>query len=374
VIAGVLLLAGCGSRTIGGDNQNTGPDAGPSGPSIDNIADGGWRDSTAPWHPPGDPHQAYGMQVWSHPGAVYTAYHLSYVNEENGAGTTLGISVNRGSGWSPWVDLEEAHFADISTLRGFPDGNELVVLGIRQPPDSAPDEQTGIFHLTASEVASFTEGPNYGHLFIVDEQLAYIAAGDRVIRLDVDHWEPLPVTPPYDLKRIWATANVLFGVASGGIIVSLEGDQWRIHDSGTLANLTAIWGFAENDIWVCDDYGNLLHYDGAVWTRIDWPDAPDQTGGYFDMWGSEGVLYLYRPNMLVRYSEQGFEVVADWRCPDGQDHCETKPQITDLWGNAPDEVFLVVDEGHYELRNDGWHALNHDVYLLYFDGEVFHWF
>lgn len=92
----------------------------------------------------------------------------------------------------------------------------------------------------------------------------------------------------------------------------------------------------------------------------------------------DGVLFLYGKTFFARYdtraSAPAFELLADWRCREPDCDCPDDLELFDLWGNAPDEVFLAVGHQTAELREDGWHAIGDDAFLLYFDGERFHWF
>ncbi len=48
---------------------------------------------------------------------------------------------------------------------------------------------------------------------------------------------------------------------------------WTSMDGGTEANLSAVWGSSEADVWVVGVLGTIVHYDGLAWSPVD-PISP----------------------------------------------------------------------------------------------------
>lgn len=381
-----LALSGC-IRHSPGDEDSA--DSGPTVPPVEDLVDGGWQDSNVPWQPPILPHQMWALHVWSRPGAVYFGYHYTPMDLPQDQ-SPIEIAVNRGQGWSVFLDLDLLGFdmsagIGLTALRGIPDQDVLFLGGTRTDADPPTIPESGIFQADATGI-DFQHGVGeVQHLFVVDESMAYATDGNLVTRYDRGLWEPLPLQVPYPVVRLWASSTALFGVGHAGNIVSYEVDHWQTHASGTLEALRGIWGFADDDLWVMDIWGSLLHFDGLAWSAVPWPDSPagppicaQDASDFSGLFGVGGVLFLYGKTFFARYdtlaTTPAFELLADWRCQDPACGCTDELRLFDLWGNAPDEVFLAVGNSNLEIREDGRYNLGDSAFLLYFDGDRFHWF
>jgi hypothetical protein len=187
-------------------------------------------------------------------------------------------------------------------------------------------------------------------VFVVDGSLAYAVWGDKVIHWNGSTWSPLPVDVPFATSdmRIWADADDLFLAGPAATLVSLEGDTWRVHDPGVLSDLTAIWGFDGDDVWVGSRTGELLHFDGTSWTSIGWPSGEDDSpcnprSPVTQLWGADGILYFTTWSQLARWDGSRVEVLGHWPgvLTDGR-WCSGGMTPWAIWGNRPDEVFLAV--------------------------------
>jgi hypothetical protein len=362
----------------GGADSGAGADAGPGpdasrpngwNPPIDNLGEPGWRQSTEPWEP-GEYDLRRPSSVWSDQAGVYAMLAGFLSHPWNGNIMYHLILSNDGTGWQVWLDfplMVEPDWREPSgKIRGFPD-RDLIAFGKFGTDDPGP-----IVQLSASGPGQVTP-VEVTDVFIVHDQLAYAAAADKVIRYDGSHWEPIPSALPHFVRRVWANEHAVVAVGDVGTIVSLENDQWVIHDSHTVDDLTAIWGFTSNDIWVGAANGNLNHYDGSGWSGVSWPNPQpaNRREPIVGMWGKNGTLFFHSEHMLVRTDGQSFDVLADWGCdmtPD-QGSCHWTLAIDDIWGNSPSELFLAVAEDIcQEFTCDTF------PYLLWFDGAEFHWF
>jgi hypothetical protein len=67
-----------------------------------------------------------------------------------------------------------------------------------------------------------------------------------------------------------------------GNIIHWDGKVWSMVDSGTTANLSAVWGGGPNDVWAVGDKGTIVRWNGAVWS----PVASGTTNDLLGIWGS----------------------------------------------------------------------------------------
>jgi hypothetical protein len=71
-------------------------------------------------------------------------------------------------------------------------------------------------------------------------------------------------------------------------------------NSGATEDLHAVWGFSATDVYAVGAGGTILHYDGAVWSRVPSPTTADlydvvtHAGAIYAV-GAGGVLVTGRP-------------------------------------------------------------------------------
>jgi len=373
VLSALALVAACDNKSVGSP-VDAGQSDGSWTPPIENLGEPGWRDSDEPWDPV-EHDSRLAFDVWSRPGAVYVLHggiHDSWGPDDTGDPCGYRISVNDGTGWQTLVEWgEDSGMYSPAELRltGFSDGRILTRF---------PDSGMGELGIITDNGTASGQGFTALDVFVVSDNLVYAISNleDKIVRFNGAGWEPVPVEMPYYVSCVWADATSLFAVGSSGTILSLEGDSWRIHDSGTLDSFTAIWGFAEDDVWVGSAEGYLFHWDGQVWNEVPWPDALAGTEHYASiggMWGADGVLYFHTFWQLVRVDSSGLHNIAAWPCeeredPNGGTSCEGGVKINAIWGNSPEELFLAVNAPLDHAGDD------QNVFLLWYDGAQFHWF
>jgi len=348
-----------------------------------------WRDSAAPWTPDPVPYceaQFYPMpfDLWSDASGIYVLFGWQDTRPDpSGSGAwmideypELSISYNGGLGWTEFYrgscdDISRG--ACVSDLGGLLEGR---VLGW--------GSYTPVYGFEPGMAERMWEElSNIGSLFVVNDHLAYAMwqAGpdSRVVRYDGTTWSPVPVALPFEMAeygRIWADENDVFVAGGSAVLLSLDGDEWRIHDPGTVVDLASIWGFGGDDVWVGAYDGALLHYDGTAWSNVPWPSLDDgslcnEEHAIHGMWGADGILYFITETQFARWDGTRVEVLAHWpRTYDdtpGAFACAGALWPVALWGNSPTEVFLAVarpaEDGRGGAYCDG-------IAVLWWDGAV----
>jgi hypothetical protein len=379
IILGAVSGCSCGTMTLRSGPENDGdaasdvpvidgridagiPDYIPPGdgswdPPIENMGDSGWRDSTAPWCP-GIEGMILAYDVWSYFGGVYTIV-ANNINTGMTYEDVNHLYFNNGTGWalayeapasSEGMGLNSCYI----NITGIPDGPIFAWSGPSMSCNIATIEsgsvQWGEFQVV--------------DVFVVNEHLVYAISwmGDvKVIKYNGDTWSPVPAVVPYTVYHLWADEESVFAAGSGGTIVSLEGNQWIIHDPGTVGDFTSIWGFSGHDVWVGQSDGTLRHYDGESWTQVDWPNMSESgSRSILGMWGIDGTLFFHTEYQLTVWNGSGFTVLGYWE--------NAGIFINAIWGNSPGEVFLAVSDPNHESSDCG------PEYLLWWDGTNFHWF
>ncbi len=333
------------------------PDAGPEAAA--------WRESTDPWAPPPVPYceaqwDPMPFDLWADDSGIYVLTAWERIRPADGGWfvgepPVLQISYNGGLGWTEFFRDSCEQFGGgswgcLTRIGGVLEGR---LLGWGSAGSVYGFEPGMVEPMWSGELY------NIGSLFVVDDHLAYAMwqAGpdSRVVHYDGAGWAPVPVALPFESAawgRIWADEEDVFVAGGSAVLLSLEGDEWRIHDPGTLGELTAIWGFAGDDVWIGTYDGQLRHFDGTTWADVEWPDLDDGTmcnegKPILAMWGSDGVLYFITETHFVRWDGTRFDVLGHWplRYDDtpGVYQCVgdgIRPVA--LRGNSPTEVFLLV--------------------------------
>jgi hypothetical protein len=370
-----LASAGCSIEEPvsihGPDGGSDAADTTPWAPPIDALGEPGWKASTTPWcHDLRGPD--HGFDVWSDERGVFVLvsqmpdYYTTTLNR---------VYLNDGTGWTLYVD--------------------------ETSPESSPED--GIWHMSGApggaifgygvygEVTRIERGTLTGErfwardLWIVDDRLAYAAGtGDDTVAVwNGATWGPLPGEPlSMDSTVVWADGESLFVGGTRGMMVTHEDGSWIVHDTRTVDDFSAIWGFAGDDVWAGTYEGSLLHYDGASWSHVDWPnmgDSPDPTScrstyqQIRGMWGTGGTLFVFTASQLLVWDGAEFSTIAYWPGTDGgegESHtCDGRAIIDAVWGDSETDLYLAVRADEERAR-----GICFDHYLLYWDGSEFHLF
>jgi hypothetical protein len=333
-------------------------------PPVGDAGDTGWRDSTEPWVPPvvrpvGFWNCGCGpLDVWSDATGVYVLYGWEDVSVSGdpygpwgcgGGPEHRAIWRNEGSGWTEYFRQDqwlgeyglEGTVFSATFLGGVLDSH---LLGW-QHGGGVDGFQPGLVEPLWPDLDDLG-----CDVFVVNGALAYAVWGDKVVHWNGSVWSPLPVDVPFasSRMRVWADEHELFLAGPAATVVSLETGGWRVHDPGVLSDLTAIWGFGGDDVWVGSSVGQLLHFDGSSWTPIAWPNAEDDSecdrrSPITQMWGADGVLYFVTRSQFARWDGSRVDVLAHWPGTFVDDRwCSGGMVPFALWGNSPTEVFLAV--------------------------------
>ncbi|HSL90091.1 MAG TPA: hypothetical protein VK870_12375 [Ignavibacteriaceae bacterium] len=76
------------------------------------------------------------------------------------------------------------------------------------------------------------------------------------------------------INKLWSSSsNDLYAVGNAGNIAHWNGSKWTKIESGTDVDLLDIWGSPDGTVWACGytgDYATtvLLRYDGTIWNKV----------------------------------------------------------------------------------------------------------
>jgi hypothetical protein len=140
-----------------------------------------------------------------------------------------------------------------------------------------------------------------------------------------------------DLAAIWGASNHdLWAVGKHGTV--LHGSElagWAPVPVPTSADLTAIWGTGASDVWAVGEGGTALHWDGWRWTQSPTGVAADLSAisgsGPTDVWAISG----WTPGQVIRYDGASWSVVKG--APGDSYH--------GVAVIAPDDVWITASSG-----------------------------
>ncbi|MFO0633583.1 MAG: hypothetical protein U0168_12095 [Nannocystaceae bacterium] len=68
---------------------------------------------------------------------------------------------------------------------------------------------------------------------------------------------------------IWASATDDVWVADGDELSHFDGSGWTATELDGVGGISAMWGFASDDLWGVGDFATIAHYDGQRWDVLD---------------------------------------------------------------------------------------------------------
>ncbi|MFW6031193.1 MAG: hypothetical protein ACOC9T_01265 [Myxococcota bacterium] len=280
-------------------------------PSFDLDDEVGWRDSTEPLCDPfrgrtsGSAYRG-GVDLWADTRGVFLligTYHsiFEYGGDVNEFGTAL--HVNDGTGWTTWYTTETHDGVGNETrITGMPSGP--VFLWESLCPLRRWDSPTETTCVLPIDIVFLNEL----HMVTRDEGWALIN-GD-IGWIQDGQFEALYADRSG--AEIWGNADELLVFHDDTLYEgAVESDLVPI--TTTPDGLTGtMWARGFTDVWVVSDAGatdgdagtpgrELLHFDGADWTRQPLGEGAD-AGSVIDIWGTDSALYVALKHGLYRWT------------------------------------------------------------------------
>lgn len=257
------------------------------------------------------------------------------------------IDFNDGSGWIHLTTLQKSPANP--ALTGFSNGS-LVAYGSSACAITFVDQNATRCSAASSQITSVS---------IVDSQLAYAVYKDRALRFDGTFWtqwgEPLNGHGATAAWGVWASKDAVAVVAGEDEIFLQEGMKMQLQTGFPHGDYRAVWGFGPNDIWVANELGQLVHFDGQSWSVV--ATVPGACPAVRSLWGKDGVVFVSTDHTVLALKNRALQVLADYPC-DGQ------RSVMGLWGNSTDEVFFASQ------TVDPLDASCSGIRLKWFDGKT----
>ena len=135
--------------------------------------------------------------------------------------------------------------------------------------------------------------------------------------------------PAANLLAIWGSSDSnVFAVGTGGTILHYNGSDWQLMNSGTTTEFVDIWGISGSDVFAVGG-STMLHYDGSSWSQVD-----TGVNGYFTgVWTcSTSDVYASASHSILHYDGNTWSHLTP--SPGG-------PSLRCIWGSSPSNVFAT---------------------------------
>ena len=238
------------------------------------------------------------------------------------------VYFNGGTGWSNYY-VDAKALGNSIKIAGFT-GGPLVRYG--SSPCGVEAFENGAFVCSAgmSQVST---------LLTFNQRLAYGSYANQPIGYDGTRWtEWAKALSPSDdyILSLWASDNtVAIGTSNGHVYKYLNADpsQPVLLPGLSPARNVALWGFGPDDLWVGNNNGQILHYDGLSWSAA-W-SATDKCQSILGMWGADNSLYFITESSIGKITNGDVAILANYACGG-------PIQVQAIWGNSVSEVFFAV--------------------------------
>lgn len=165
----------------------------------------------------------------------------------------------------------------------------------------------------------------------------------------------------YILFNIWGTddSNVyavgkktaIAGRQAGGVILHYDGKSWSevFSDEILTSSFHAIFGFAEDDIFVTGVEGMLIHYDGEQWTVVE-PSLKGFPYWLWDLWGpttDDLIAVGFGDQPVFHYDGSEWNPIL----------FNDSNIISDSWGYSSSNFYVLTNDSIHHFEGDGWEKI-----------------
>ena len=172
------------------------------------------------------------------------------------------------------------------------------------------------------------------------------------------------------LKAIWAFSANNIVVTSGGSIGWFDGNTNRT-DCGIRSILTGsinkLWGSGSSDLYAVGNNGNIAHYNGQSWSKIE----SGTTVNLYDVWGATdgktvwtcGYSGDYANSVFLRIKDGNTEKIYEGSS-NGQSNGYYVGPMSGVWTDNKYRVFLMTGGGIYIQQNSNEFFLEKEIMMF----------
>ena len=185
--------------------------------------------------------------------------------------------------------------------------------------------------------------------------------GDAAYKYAEDEWiKTASERLEGELTAIWAFAeDDIFVGTDEGHVYRFDGSLWsQSYRKSSMLRLPIldIWGTSNTNVYACTGYmvGTVLHFDGSTWSETDMPSPVNYCKAVYGF--SEGDIYMiafsFTAYNLIYHNSIGHP--QEWELVDINSLSGLELNCRSLWGSGGDDVFI----GGYQGQIIHWNGQN----------------
>ncbi len=183
---------------------------------------------------------------------------------------------------------------------------------------SLPEEETGIIKWNGNKWESFPSfaGTKTGIFGFSENDIWVVTGGTfgKATNWNGSNWVeysffPPPIDTVWGLYEIWGSSpDDVWAAGDNGSLIHWDGIEWTIIKTDISEEITALYGTADNDIYLAATSGNhsaLYHYNGTEWLKEN-----DVTGMYaITLWKKPGGNLIIGGTNFVEYTNRTYQQI-----------------------------------------------------------------
>lgn len=168
---------------------------------------------------------------------------------------------------------------------------------------------------------------------------------ERPFGCSADGWcwsNPSPLGA--DLSRLFAfAADDIWLAGERGQLSHFDGENWSQASQPTSYDFRTVWGSAPNDVWVAGGLSALIHFDGEVWRDYSVPEIVS----FWSIWGSarDDVWAAGLSGCLYHFDGDAWTPV---------DLGMQDVHFYSVWGTARNDVWIGTAAGFLHYDGEDW--------------------
>lgn len=150
-----------------------------------------------------------------------------------------------------------------------------------------------------------------------------------------------------ELRAIWAFSGDNIALTNGGSIGWFDGDTVNL-DCGMNSLLTGsinkIWGTSSDDLYVVGNNGNIVHYYGVIWQKIESGTDVD----FLDVWGTPDGNIVWvsgrdlNKTVLIKIEDQEANIVFEEHYPWQIQKGKISGGISSIWTDNENYLYATT--------------------------------
>jgi hypothetical protein len=154
------------------------------------------------------------------------------------------------------------------------------------------------------------------------------------------------------------------GIKWDGVSYTVHMSGWPLMPNGDGWQINKMWGSSSNDLYAVGNNGNIAHYNGQSWSKIE----SGTTVNLYDVWGATdgktvwacGYSGDYANSVFIRIKDGNTEKIYEGSS-NGQSNGYYVGPMSGVWTDNKYRVFLMTGSGIYIQQNSNEFFLEKEI-------------